>query len=260
MAEQEGSNERRNPERHIVSDRYLRLSGKAGRILQALSYWLTLGLLKFFVRLRVEGQENIRHLNNKEIIFASNHTSFIDGPIAAAVMPRFYSKWWPKGYMPIRFTALEQFFYWFNPIPFPIGVLAVAYVRGMGTIPVQRARGDLEKALSNVVRVLKDPGNKDKVWFFPEGGIPKDGQVRLGKRGIGHLYKETGVMIVPVAITGTYNMGVSGFFLRRKKCLVKIGKPMEHFDENASLEEIVEQVMREIATLGGLEYNPEGLK
>ncbi len=243
----------KDPERHIVSDKYLSLSGNAGRVLQALSYWPTYGLLRFFVRLKVEGQENIKELAHTEVIFASNHTSFIDGPIAAAVMPRFYNKWWPQGFMPIRFTALEQFFYWFNPIPFPIGLFAAAYVRLNGSIPVQRARGDLERALHNVVRVLKDPSNKDKVWFFPEGGLSRDGHVHQGKRGIAHLYKKTGVPIVPVAITGTYNIGVSGFFLRRRSCLVKIGKPM-HFEERLFLEEIVDRVMREVARLAGKQY------
>lgn len=240
--------------RHLVTDRYLSLSGDAGRVLQAISYWPTLGLLKFFLHFKVEGQENIKHLNHKEVIFASNHTSFVDGPMAAAAMPRFYNKVWPQGFMPIRFTALREFFHWFNPLPFPIGMLAAAYVRLNGSIPVQRTKGDLETALHNVVRVLKDPTNKDKLWIFPEGGISRDGHVHQGKRGIAHLYKKTGVPIVPVAITGTYNLGVAGFFLRRRHAVLKIGKPMTNFAEDATLEEIVDQVMREVAKLADKEY------
>lgn len=240
--------------KHLVSDKYLSLSGNAGRVLQAISYWPTIGLLKFFLHFKVEGQENIRHLNHKEVIFASNHTSFVDGPMAAAAMPRFYNKVWPQGFMPIRFTALQEFFKWINPLPFPISLLAAAYVRTNGSIPVQRARGDLDTALHNVVRVLKDASNKDKLWIFPEGGISRDGHVHQGKRGIAHLYKKTGVPIVPVAITGTYNLGVAGFFLRRRHAVLKIGKPITTFPEEATLEEIVDQVMREVARLADKEY------
>jgi 1-acyl-sn-glycerol-3-phosphate acyltransferase len=80
------------------------MTRKIAKIVQATTYWPTYLAFKFFMRFKVRGQENLKGLENKAIIFASNHTSYIDGPIAAASMPR--NGWWyPKDFFPVRFTA-----------------------------------------------------------------------------------------------------------------------------------------------------------
>jgi len=38
--------------------------------------------------LEIEGQENIKEVENGPLIFASNHNSYIDSGISAAAMPK----------------------------------------------------------------------------------------------------------------------------------------------------------------------------
>lgn len=57
-------------------------------IFQIIIYWITTAVLKFFTHFEVEGQENLKAVENGPIIFASNHVSYIDGGICGVAMPR----------------------------------------------------------------------------------------------------------------------------------------------------------------------------
>ncbi|MBI4691890.1 MAG: 1-acyl-sn-glycerol-3-phosphate acyltransferase [Candidatus Terrybacteria bacterium] len=216
---------------------------KIAKIVQTITYWPTYLLLKFFIHYQVEGQENLRGLEDKGVIFASNHASYVDGPISAASMPRF--NWYP-----IRFLALKSYFNWINPIPFPLGIFTALYVRVNGSIPVERTGGDLFKALKEVIKELK---NGAKVWIFPEGGITKDGNLRQGKRGVVFLHQQTAAPIVPVALMGTFKILSLRTLMRKNRVKVKIGKPIYSLEncakENCDLEAGVEKIMSNIAEL-----------
>lgn len=214
------------------------------KIFQVFTYWpiyLTLGL---FWNFRVEGQENLKGLEDKAVIFASNHTSIFDGPISAASMPRDQNSY-PDKFLPIRFLAWKKYYRWFNPFPFPFNLLASAYVRMNGSIPIEKAGGDLFKSLSSVIDALRS-GNK--IWIFPEGRITKDGLLQPGKRGVAFLHQQTKAPIVPIALTGTFKMFSLKNLLKEGQIKVRIGKPIISL-ENLSLEQGVEKVMSEIAKL-----------
>jgi 1-acyl-sn-glycerol-3-phosphate acyltransferase len=213
------------------------------KIFQAITYWPIYLFLKFFLRYEVEGQENLRGLENKSVIFASNHASYIDGPISAAAMPR--GSFYPHKFFPIRFLVLREFFNWKNRFSFPVSVLMISYVHINGSIPVDKARGDLYKALKDAVEVLN---NNARVWIYPEGGMTKDGKLRQGKRGVASLHQQTGAPIVPVGIIGNFGILSAKTLLRKNKVRVKIGKPIYSLGE-ISLEEGAEKVMTEIARL-----------
>jgi hypothetical protein len=83
---------------------------KRAKIFQALNYWPTHLVLKFFVRFEVRGQQNLCGLENEAIILTSNHCSRFDGPIAAASLPR--ASLFPEKFFPIRFLVMERFFHW----------------------------------------------------------------------------------------------------------------------------------------------------
>lgn len=216
---------------------------KIAKIVQAITYWPTYLILRFFIHYEVKGQENLKGLEDKGVIFASNHTSYIDGPISAASMPAF--SWYP-----IRFLALKKFFNFFGGFPFPISFFTAAYVRLNGSIPVERAGGDLFRVLREVIKELKDGA---KVWIFPEGGRTKDGSLGQGKRGVMFLHQQTGAPIVPVALIGTFGILSFKTLLRKNKVKVKIGKPIYSLGnctlENCDLDGGVAKVMSEIARL-----------
>ena len=209
---------------------------KIAKTFQALTYWPIYWTLKFFVHFKIEGQENLRGLEDKGVIFVSNHASYIDGPISAATMPR--DSWYPKKFFPIRFLALDKYFRYRY-------LLVALYVWINGSIKISRTGGDLRKSLINAIDALN---NSACIWVYPEGKMTRDGKLQPGKRGMAFLHQETGAPIVPVGIIGNYGILSFGTLLRKSKLKVRIGKPIYSLG-NASLEERVNVVMNRIAEL-----------
>ena len=207
------------------------------RAVQQITYWPIYLVLKFLFRYRVEGQENLKGLGDKPVIFVSNHASFLDGPICAAAMPRDLVA--PVKFYPIRFLVAKEHFGWENPFPFPFSLFTAFYVRANGSIPVVRGMGDFRQNLAEAIKVLKKGA---KVWIYPEGKITRDGKLQLGKKGAAYLHRATGASIVPVGLNGTFQI------LKSKKIKIKIGKPI-HSLGALSLEESTAKIMREISKL-----------
>ena len=199
------------------------------KLVQQLTYWPIYLVLKAFFYYQVEGQENLKGLEDKPVIFVSNHASYLDGPVCAAAMPR--NSVVPHKFFPIRFLVVQEYFnYWKNSFPFPVSFVA-AYVRTNGSILVVRGLGDFQKNLAEAVKALKKGA---KIWIYPEGKLTLDGKLQQGKKGAAYLHQTTGALIVPVGLSGTF-----GIF-KSKKIKVKIGKPI-HSLGNISLEEGIEK-------------------
>lgn len=229
---------------------------KIARVVQKATYWPIYLIFKFFIVYQIEGHENLKGLEDKGVIFASNHASYLDGLISAASMPR--DLFFPDKFFPVRPLALKSLFVLRrNHFPFPFSLLAAVYVKYNGAIPVEKTGGDLVKALSEAVDVLKEGA---KVWIYPEGGITRDGKLKQGKRGVAFLHQQTAVPIVPVALVGTFGILSKGLLLREKRVKVKFGKPIYSLigskEKDFSLESGAEEVMSTIADLmrdeGGL--------
>lgn len=216
---------------------------KIAKIFQTVTYWPIYLALKLFWSYKIKGQENLKGLEDKGIIFASNHASYLDGPICAASMTR--KSFYPSDFFPIRFLALRKYYNWFNPFPFPLNFFTAAYVKINGSIPIDKTSGDLLKALASATKALK---LGDKVWIFPEGKRTKDGKLQQGKRGVAFLHKQTGAPIVPVAIIGSYKIFSLKTLFRKNKLQVRIGKPIYSLG-NISLEEGTDIIMQKIAEL-----------
>jgi len=200
---------------------------KLAKISQTISYWPTYFLLKLFLRFRVEGLENLKELEGKTIIFASNHNSYIDPLLGGISVPRKFS--------PIIFLASGHFLA--HPIK---NIFVIFYIWIHGSIWVKKGRGDLQTTLKEVVSALK---KGERIWIFPEGKRTTDGKLGQGKRGVAYLHKETGAPIVPVAFIGTFR-----FFRNLKKVTVVFGKPIYSLGEG-SLEQGVDKVMSAIREL-----------
>lgn len=225
------------------------MSAKIPKIVQQLTYWPTFLLLKVFFHYRIEGQENLKGLEDKGVIFVSNHASLIDGPLCAAAMPR--EGLVPKKFFPVRFLAAREYCEWLNPknFPFPIFLFTTAYVRMNGSIPVDRgmAGKTLEEKLREAIKALKAGA---KVWIYPEGRMTKDGKLQPGKKGAVFLHQATGVPLVPVDLIGTFKILSLKTLLGRTRVKVKIGQPI-FLPNSVSLEEGTEIIMKEIAKLLG---------
>ncbi|MBI5913178.1 1-acyl-sn-glycerol-3-phosphate acyltransferase [Candidatus Azambacteria bacterium] len=214
------------------------------RLVQQITYWPIYLFFKVFFCFRVEGQENLKGLEDKPVIFASNHASFLDGPMCAVAMPREGIV--PKKFFAMRFlVAKEAFALVKNVVPFPISIIFAIYVRMNGGVPVVRGMNNIQKNLEEAVRILS---KGTKMWIFPEGKLSKDGTLQKGKRGVAYLHQATSAAIVPVGLIGTCRMPSQFFRFQRPCVTVRIGLPM-HIPEGVSLEEGTDMIMKEIGLL-----------
>lgn len=217
---------------------------KLAKIVQQICYWPIYLLLKFFVHYEIEGQENLNGLEDKAIIFASNHASYIDGPISALSMPR--DGFVPARFFPIRFLVAKEFFGLRGQFYFPFSILSAIYVRLNASIPIKRKFEGLHRDLEDAVTALE---KRSKIWIYPEGRITKDGRlVRPAKKGIVYLHQQTHATIVPVGLIGTYKIISLKTLFRHKEVKVRIGKPIYYLEET-NLEKGTEKIMTEIEKL-----------
>ena len=134
-------------------------------------------LLKILTRLEIEGQENIKEVEDGPLIFASNHSSYIDSGISAAAMPKngIFKK-----IAPLKFLVMDQYFSWKI---FPVRI----FLETMGAIRISKAKvkhadsSHLHSVLVEPINFLKQGG---KVWIYPEGGFHNDGTPKKPRVGV----------------------------------------------------------------------------
>lgn len=119
-------------------------------------------------------------------ILASNHLAVIDSFVLPIVLER-----------QVKFLGKSDYFTGRGLK----GRLVAGFMRGVGTIPVDRSGGKAsEAALRTGMRVL-DEG--DLFGIYPEGTRSPDGRLYRGKTGVARLALESGSPVVPVAMVGT---------------------------------------------------------
>lgn len=217
---------------------------RIAKLFQQFTYWPTYLLLRLLYSYEVEGQENLIGLEEKGVIFASNHASVLDGPVLAAAMPR--GSLFPKEFFPVRFLVSKEFFgFRTNPYIFLVSHITTTYVRINGSIPVVRGLGNPSNNLAEAVSAIRGGA---KVSIFPEGKITKDGRIQQGKWGVVYLHTATGAPVVPLALIGTHGIPSWRCIFLRNKIRVKIGKPIFSVPEN-DRKAAVGRVMAEIERL-----------
>ena len=219
------------------------MNKKIAKIFQAITYWPAFLTLKLLFRWKIEGQENLKGLEDKSVIFASNHASYlVDHPFCGYSLPR--SSFYPHKFFPIHFLAYKEFFSIKNRYPFPLSILVTLYVKINNSISITPTNGDLETAL---IEPIKELNKGAKLWTYPEGWVTRDGEIQQGKRGTAYLHKKTGAVIIPVGLSGTFRFKFLDF-LNRKKVKIKFGEPIYSLGDT-SLEEGMEIVMDKIKEL-----------
>jgi 1-acyl-sn-glycerol-3-phosphate acyltransferase len=140
------------------------------------------------------GIENISKGRNS--LFASNHASILDLLIIAASMPVHFV-----------FAMDDQLF----KIPF-FGAICrfLCYLEVSRTNP-RKAQQDIQKMIDRLKQ-------GETVVIFGEGGRSRDGLLHNFKSGVGVLAGESGVPVIPVAISGSYRL------MRRRSVIIYPGK------------------------------------
>ena len=117
-------------------------------------------------------------------------------------------------------------------------------LRGIGNFPVRRGEAD-RGALETALRVLTVG---EPLGFFPEGTRSRTGSLRRAKPGIAFLARRSGVLLVPIAISGTPQAGFP--VIPRGKIILRVGTPFHLADLSPGDDQAVaDAIMRRVAAL-----------
>ncbi|MGF1468661.1 MAG: 1-acyl-sn-glycerol-3-phosphate acyltransferase [Sandaracinaceae bacterium] len=160
-------------------------------------------------------------------IFAQNHTNHFDHVAMYNATPHF------KQGLELESHFRYPFYGWF--------------MKARGTIPVRKGQGGQTKDVMDLIRRELDAGRS--ILAFPEGTRTPDGRIGPLRKGIFFIARDLGVPIVPVTVTGAYDMMRKGSLLIRpgNTLTVYCDRPVEMAgrsdDEVRAAMEEVERVM-----------------
>jgi long-chain acyl-CoA synthetase len=163
-------------------------------------------ITRILCRVNVRGTENLANIKGP-VLFASNHITYVDPPIVMSAMP-----WRFRQNLAIAMDGERQYYYR-HPPP--------------GTRLITRLRCFfnywLVIALFNAFPLPRQSGFRESFSFageemdrgynvliFPEGELTKDGSIQKFKSGVGLLANGLEATVVPVAITGLYELRHAG--------------------------------------------------
>lgn len=135
------------------------------------------------IKLDVEGRERVPL--DRAFVYMSNHLSHMDIPVLYATMPT----------QTVRMVAKKELF----RVPFWNRVMRLA---GM----IELDRGDRGKAMASLDRAAQALRSGVSIYIAPEGKRSRDGRLGPLKKGGFHLARDAGAAILPVAISGTYEL------------------------------------------------------
>jgi len=186
------------------------------------------------IRIEVSGLDQLPP--GRACIFMANHVSNLDPPVLAPLMPRRCSILLKKELMsiPILGTAMRMAKF----------------------VPVERgSRRDAAKASVDAAADALRSGLD--MLVFPEGTRSQDGRLKAFKKGPFYLAKDTGALVIPVAICGTETM------MRKGSVAIMPGVARVQFlaalepDDYATREALMAAVRGAIAEALPAEMRPE---
>lgn len=190
----------------------------------------------------VQGAENVPAAG--PVIFACNHLSFMDSMFLPIEVDRH-----------VVYLAKSEYFTgrgikgWFSRM----------FFGGVGQVPIDRSGGKASEAsLTTGLGVL---AQGRQLGIYPEGTRSPDGRLHRGRTGVARLALESGAPLVPVAMIDTDKVLRKGSIMPRVYRIgVAFGEPMDFSrfqgmaDDRFVLRSITDEIMHEIARLGGQEY------
>jgi len=186
-------------------------------------------IVRRIMRLEISGAENIPATGPALLVF--NQVSILDSPLMTMLGPRR------------DVTGLVARDYRSNPF--------YRIVLGWGgTIWIRRCSSD-HTALKSALDALSQGW---VVAISPEGRRSPTGGLVAGKSGAAFLAKQSGVQVVPVAITNTGNVAASLLRFRRETVRVRIGAPFalapfNPHEHRSQLREDTNAIMAHLASL-----------
>jgi 1-acyl-sn-glycerol-3-phosphate acyltransferase len=179
-------------------------------------------------------------------ILASNHLSIVDSIFLPFMVDR-----------PVTFAAKSEYFTGTRPID----RITSAYMRATNQLSVDRAQARAGQDMLEAALGLLHEGAL--FGIYPEGTRSPDGRLYRGRTGIGWLALNSGLPVIPVAMSGTDRVLPPGHRVPRvAKIRISVGKPLT-FESYRDLPSparqrraITDEVMQSIQALSGQEYVP----
>jgi 1-acyl-sn-glycerol-3-phosphate acyltransferase len=154
------------------------------------------------VPVAVEGLEN---LPGGPFVLASNHASYLDGIVVAAVVPP-----------PLRFVVKSEFV---------SGGIATLFFSRIGALFVHRTEAAIAVEEAGQLEAAAKRG--ESIAIFPEGGLQRLSGVRPFRMGAFVAAAAAGLPVVPIGLRGTRDvLRVDEWMPRRAGVTVAIGKPL----------------------------------
>ena len=180
------------------------------------------------VQLEIRGKKNIK--DNKNYIFAPNHSSFMDFPVLLVAVNKY-----------LVFVAKKEL----ERIPIFKSILSIS-----GSIFVNR--DNTNDAIDSLDELKSDIKNTPRsVVVFPEGTRSNLNQLKSFKKGAAVLSINTGLPIIPVYIMGSSDWwNTKNFRKNSNKIVINFGKPI--ITENKQYEDrknITNSIKKEIIKL-----------
>lgn len=172
-------------------------------------------LFKIFAQIKFRGVEKVLSLSGGAIL-AANHASEFDTPLLRAGLP-FLGR-----FAPIYYVSRPKEFYtksgWRRM--FYGGIL----FNLLGSYPAYSGQRNYAYSLQNFDQILKAGRS---VAIFPEGKRTEDGRIGFAHGGVAflaHTYKKP---VIPVSISGLFNLNLKDFLLFRRRVIITFGDPIE---------------------------------
>ncbi len=201
---------------------------------ERMTFWYLLGysLSKLIARgvfdYRVVHPERI--IEQGPAIFAMNHASYLDPPLAGICCQRA-----------IYYLAKKELLDW--PVLGPI-------FPDLNVIPVDSKNAD-RSALKGLIRVVRAGGG---ALIFPEGARSLDGRLQPARPGIGMVVAKTLAPVVPMRVFGSFEAFPPGATrVRRVPITVVVGEPLrfagEELEGREAYQKTSDRIMDAIACL-----------
>lgn len=182
-------------------------------------FWSPLCLFILAIRYRLVKKSDYNKYDT--CIFYADHTSWIDIALVNRVIPRN-----------LHFIAKEEL----KKKPFVGGAIS-----GMNMVFIDRTnRSKAVKSIDEAAVKVKEGRN---IIAFPEGTRSRDGKLKPFKKGLFHLAIKSGVPLVPIAISGAYELVPTGFKMRPGRVDISIGEviPTEGLTIEDDLNPLIEK-------------------
>lgn len=171
---------------------------------------LFVAMAKFFLRFKVEGQENFKLLKGRQYIIIANHRNYLDPFLVCASVPFFH-------FLKTSFRYMTK----------PRYIKAFPFIPLFGAYPIYTKLGSIEKSLAFTEELIKKGKN---LLIFPEGKLSLDGNPAPARPGIAYLSRKYNLPIIPLAIKGNSGITFFSYFLRKHSVKVNVGKPFYYKD------------------------------